>query len=649
MPRRNPSTPISLRAAILGLILSALVSLWGEYAANRLGYEPTATQLPAVLLLPFLVLIVAPNLIVKSLAPHRALARSELIVIFSMGLVASMVPDQAMTKYLLVVVTAPHYFASPENRWVEQFFAYLPDWLVLSNEHGAARMFFEGMPPSQSIPWSAWVVPLFWWCSLIAALMCVGACLVVMLRKQWVDYDRLRFPLGEVSLHLMGTEEDPLRPGEPGLFRMRMFRVGWWLILGVMLWNIVSFWGLWPHVPMMASDSTLLTLNPAFPSLVIRLNLFVFCFFFFVNTEILFSLWVFLLLYILQAGILNRLGFISTSGTIVPGGLVSIQSIGGLIMFVLWGLWMARRHVREVWRKAMGRASHLDDDDELFSYRTAVLGLIVGMFYITCWLHSVGLSIPIILLFLFFLFIFYLTMARVVAEAGLVSVDLPVNAHQFTIGIVGSASLLRPDLTALGLTNAFARNWRTFTMIGLSHMAWLREYIGLDRRHLFRWCCLAFWVSAFTSVGYVIYAGYTFGAQNLRTDLGTDRGVRFYDLISQWINNATRVSEVEVLFFASGVVVMLLITAARYVLYWWPLHPIGMVVVASAPIGNAFLPIFLAWLIQTILLRIGGGRLYRKAQPLFIGILTGYLVGQGLSMLIDSLWFPDSPHPYEVY
>ncbi|MBI4551806.1 MAG: hypothetical protein HY710_06020, partial [Candidatus Latescibacteria bacterium] len=147
---------------------------------------------------------------------------------------------------------------------------------------------------------------------------------------------------------------------------------------------------------------------------------------------------------------------------------------------------------------------------------------------------------------------------------------------------------------------------------------------------------------------YIIVAGYTFGARNLRTDPG-GLGVGFYDLIIQWINNATRVSQLEITFLLSGVVLLLLLSAGRYFFYWWPLHPIGLVVVASGPTVAAVFPIFLAWLIQVILLRIGGGRLYRKVQPLFGGILVGYVLGQGLSFLVDSVWFPDGPHQFDAF
>ncbi len=639
----------SYRAFICGICLAAIVALWGEYASNMMAYEFAATQLPSVILIPFLLLIVLPNVCLSYLAPSIALSRSELIVIFAMGFAASMVPDQAMTKYLLVVITAPYYFASPENRWEELFYPYLPDWLVLQNHGDSVRYFFEGLGPGQSIPWEVWLTPVFWWVSIICTLMFIGACVIVILRRQWVVNERLRFPLGEVALHLMGTKEDPLHPEEPGMFRKPMFRTGFLIMSLVMVWNILSFWEFWPHIPIMASDQVSLVIGRAFPPLQIGMNIFVFCLLFFVNAEILFSMWAFLVLYNLQEGILSMLGVSSTSGTIVAGGLTGIQSIGGLVAFVLWGLWMARKHISQVIKEAMGRPSGLDPSEELFSYRTAVVGLLLGVLYLVFWLSQIGLSFPVMGLFLFLLFVIYLSLARVVAEAGIVSIDLPINSHQFSIGIIGSANISHSDLTTLGVVNGFARNWRTFTMIGTSHIAWLRDFMDTYKSRLFLWCAMAFGVSLLTSMGYLIYAGYTHGAQNLRTDLGTTRGPQFYGLITTWINNATQISEYEILFFGSGFTIMMLMTAGSYLFHWWPLHPIGMVVVMSAPVKKAFFQIFLAWLIQAVLLRIGGGRLYRKTQPLFIGFLVAYLLFQVIALIVDIIWFPNTPHLWEVY
>jgi hypothetical protein len=261
------------------------------------------------------------------------------------------------------------------------------------------------------------------------------------------------------------------------------------------------------------------------------------------------------------------------------------------------------------------------------------------------------------------------------AEAGLVMIDLPINANQFTVGMIGSANVSTPTITGMALTNAFARNWRTFTMIAISHAAWFKDYLGksdhgesmedkekatntkpdeVDTRwdpsaSFFLWMCVAFGIGSTSSLGYLIWAGYRYGEQSLRGGAIGSLGNGFYAMAIAWIDNATRITELEVAFLVGGGIMTFIMTIGRYLFYWWPLHPIGFVVAAAAPIRSAFFPFFLAWLIQVLLLRFGGVRLYQKAQPLFLGMLVGYLIGAGVSYTIDVFWFPDTPHLYENF
>jgi len=58
---------------------------------------------------------------------------------------------------------------------------------------------------------------------------------------------------------------------------------------------------------------------------------------------------------------------------------------------------------------------------------------------------------------------------------------------------------------------------------------------------------------------------------------------------------------------------------------------------------------FVAWLIKVILMRMGGVSLYRKTQPLFLGILVGYILGVVMAYAVDTVWFPDTPHAVEIF
>lgn len=48
---------------------------------------------------------------------------------------------------------------------------------------------------------------------------------------------------------------------------------------------------------------------------------------------------------------MNAIGLVETGAS--PVAAVTSQEIGGLIIFVFWSVWMARSHLRDVWRKAI--------------------------------------------------------------------------------------------------------------------------------------------------------------------------------------------------------------------------------------------------------------------------------------------------------
>ena len=537
-PRSRGSSAITLRAGIIGLALSAVVAFWGQFSADHAGYNyATYAHLPAALLIPFLILILGPHVLLKRLAPAYALTTSELIVVFAMGLIGSMVPDWGMTR----VPGLPHHRAllpcESRKPLGGNVFRYPARVARDQRQDRRGQVFYEGAAPGYQIPWMAWISPLLWWMSCFGALMWTGACIVVILRKQWVSHERLRFPLGEVALNLMGVGKD--RDDSP-MVRTTAFRIGAGLSLAVVCWNISSYWDIVTPVPIMGPDLLQLQVHPSIPDLPIRLNVFVLCFAFFINAEILFSLCFFLLFTTLQRGVLNMLG-ITAATTMSPTGLVGTQSIGALIALVVWGLWMARRHLAAVARRAFRKDLSVDDSGEFFSYRVAVFGLIFGLLYLLAWLYSIGMSLPVSLVLLAVLFTIYLGMARIVAEAGLVAMDLPVTANNFTAGIIGADNLDPSTITALGMTNAFARNWRTFTMIGLSHAAYLQRWMGPATRHLFLWICLAFAVSVVTSLYYYISAGYAVGADNLLSKPG-DLVPFFYNTIMTWNSSVSSVS-----------------------------------------------------------------------------------------------------------
>ena len=86
-----------------------------------------------------------------------------------------------------------YYYATRENEWADLVFPHVHRWMVVHDDD-AVTWFFEGLPEGASIPWAAWIVPLAAWLTFIVAIYLMMITLMVLLRRQWVEHERLLFP-----------------------------------------------------------------------------------------------------------------------------------------------------------------------------------------------------------------------------------------------------------------------------------------------------------------------------------------------------------------------------------------------------------------------------------------------------------------------
>ena len=139
------------------------------------------------------------------------LSPGELGIVFIMSLVGASIPTWGTSTYMIAVIAAPKFFASPENQWQEKVVQYAKDWLMPRDDI-ALKWFYNGLPAGESIPWGAWIAPLFWWTSLVVAIFFLCHCLVAALRKQWVEHERLPHALMEYRVSLLNHRPVPTGP-----------------------------------------------------------------------------------------------------------------------------------------------------------------------------------------------------------------------------------------------------------------------------------------------------------------------------------------------------------------------------------------------------------------------------------------------------
>ncbi|MSS72034.1 MAG: hypothetical protein EXS64_11155 [Candidatus Latescibacteria bacterium] len=361
-----PDRGLTLRASALGVIGVVFINLWVTYAENVVHASRLNLSYFQITLLAVLIALVGGINPMLGWAGRRTggrypwiapLSQGELLVVVAVGIVGGVVPTSGVTGFLLGVIASPFYFASPENGWTDYYHPHLSSWLV-PTDWEALRRFFEG---GGGIDWAAWAVPLAWWAALVVALVWTTACAVVLLRKQWAEHEKLVFPLAAVAVEM--TESVDGRP--PGFTRGRLFWGGAIFAFLLFAWNLVSWFipafpgvSAFPH----AGYYRFLTYSPG-----IYIQPFQFLtigFAYFANTEVLFSVWFFFLLHIVEGGIFNRIGYeigASVDSFSADPATEAWQGFGALGFMVAWRLWVARHHLRDVFRQAWPGQGKADD------------------------------------------------------------------------------------------------------------------------------------------------------------------------------------------------------------------------------------------------------------------------------------------------
>ncbi|MBC7238398.1 MAG: hypothetical protein H5T69_21365, partial [Chloroflexi bacterium] len=113
---------------------------------------------------------------------------------------------------LMPTMAGVNYLADPVNKWDKLFFPHIKKWLVPWNPHGPIKQeivkgYYEGYFYGEPIPWGKWLAPLGIWSILILLVFFSFFCLAVIMRKQWVEGEKLPFPLVQLPLEMM-TEGD---------------------------------------------------------------------------------------------------------------------------------------------------------------------------------------------------------------------------------------------------------------------------------------------------------------------------------------------------------------------------------------------------------------------------------------------------------
>jgi hypothetical protein len=352
----SPLGGISFRAIVLGLILVALVCFIVCYAeliaqSIQIGF----LQMPPVAIGIFFFLTLL-NAGLRKVKRHLSLSSSEMIMIYCMMLVAAMVSSRGIMEKVIPALVTVNYFANPANKWHQLYGPNVKKWLVPFDPRGepqqfVTKRFYEGLRSGETIPWGDWIVPLTAWGVLVLLVVFAFLCLATILRRQWVDNEKLSFPLVQPPLELVRET------AEHSIFRNKLLWGG--VLLPLFVFTLNGLHGVYPNLPLIKLEETLneYLVNPPWNQLYYTPLYFSFAaigFFFLLPSELLFSLWFFALFARVQ-------GVIAAAYNMEPQYMpmygtplfVAYQVVGAYLVLAGYMLYVALPHLKRVLMTAL--------------------------------------------------------------------------------------------------------------------------------------------------------------------------------------------------------------------------------------------------------------------------------------------------------
>ncbi|NLC56343.1 MAG: hypothetical protein GX774_05855 [Armatimonadetes bacterium] len=614
---------ISLRAIILGLAAVVAVCFIVAYAELvTMHIQIGFLQLPPVVVALLFFMVVLSRYAGKARERLRLNAQ-EMMTIYSMMLVAAMITSRGLMEKLIALLVAPNYYANDANRSQKLFFPYIKKWMVPWDPEGEPQQwltlrFYEGLRQGETIPWQPWVLPLAAWAILVLAIFFGFLCLAALLRRQWVDNERLSFPLAQLPLEMARSGDTFLRN-----------RLTWF---GFAIPTILfSLNGLHQIVPTVPSVNLNLSLNQWFPNppysamyyTPIYISFAAIGFFYFLPTDLLFSLWFFFALTRVQDVFAAMFNAPLEAMPLYPTRIyVGYQVLGAYVVLAGYFLYVARPHLRQVWRAAMGRGK-ADDSRELLPYGVAFWGLTASVLVSAAWFMMAGVCWWFALVeILVYFFVVALVMARSVAECGMLMTETsfrPIDMHSV---FAARHTLGGSNLTALGFIDAaFLRDQRGLILTGFLDGLRLGDGVGLRRRAFLPVFAGAIALALLVAGFLHLWIPYHRGGINLYYYVYSGNPLWAFQNHAPAVENPVNFDWRAPVFTMVGVAVALVLVVMRATFFWWPLHPMGYALSASWTLIVFWFPCFVAWVIKAVISRYGGMKYYLIARPFFLGMI----------------------------
>jgi hypothetical protein len=635
---------------LLALVAQAAILVWvvrSEITA-RVFVSSWSLSMPGLLLLVVLRLLGAAR-------RGRGFTQAELLTAYVVTSTTVMLVGYNFMQVMLPSLGTPFAFASETNDW-QRLWPFIPEWLA-PRDPAVLRGLFQG---EATVPWGAWLVPLLAWGSLIFALMMATLSLDLLLAPAWIRQERLAFPMAALPLEVSGAGAS--------LWRNRLLWLG--IAVPAVLQSLLALNYYLPAVPAVVlkhQDVAEQWANPpisALRPLLVGFTPFIVGLAFLAPLDISFSVWFFQWLTKAQRLLALLYGWVDPTDLGTRGEPhLDDQTIGAFLTLGIVLLWHASR---TVW-KADGNTRRQTENAKtpksenakslsgpsfasfaLSRFRvlnrslSPSLLLAACLAYIILFLRAAGFPLGMAAVVLGLYLLTVMVIARVRAEAGFAWTYGPdrftASLGHILVNTAGTTAFAPRSLALLGFFHWLWWDLRFSPMAAQMEALKIGDAVGMPRRGLALLIAGATLLALGVGFAACLVDSYHFGWATAHVYAGPAQGARIGPTLAiQWIENPRLPDGPGVAWMGLGGGITLLLSLARQRLLWWPFHPLGYVMSATATSHAFWSHYFMAWLVKLLILRYGGMRLYRRALPFVLGVILGDVLTQSLWSLICSL------------
>ncbi|HEY0009930.1 MAG TPA: DUF6785 family protein [Tepidisphaeraceae bacterium] len=656
-PRPMAVTWRSVLIGLAGVILICGLTPYNDYVVANTFL--VGNFLPVGLVLILLSVVLGVNLPLRRFWPSAALRPGELAVATIMMLASCSLPSSGLFRYLPGSIVSVYTAASerPESAEVLRR-AEVPSWLIPSVAEidpaaiGTSSVIrqYRGRSADGSVPWGAWLIPMASWGLFIALLWGLLLFLCVIVRRQWAENERLAFPLATVYGALLEAPE----PGRQlnWLFRSR----GFWIAAGSVFLlhafnSLHKYQPLVPEIPLGYNFSGMMADAPlSFMQHGFKTSKLYFCLIgiaFFIQTKMSFSMWAFFVLAQLVYA------FLGSRQIVFDSNMQQDQTFGAMLMLTTVIIYIGRHHWWMVIRHMFGRRRAGEDESRYLPYAFAGWGAMTCFAGLIAFLMFAGVTFIAATAIVLVLVMMLMLVARIVAETGLVYVQLNWQILRFWYYPV----LIPAQPLHTTHTSFFFSGWITalfhdvresfagFFITGLR----VTDHAAYERSHRWRTAApviivvvLALVIGYMTAASSMLWIEYRYAnmLNNAQDPLVNGYGAgqwpstKMLDPAQQY-PGGVRAAHAPAVQIGIGGAVVAVCSVLRLTVSWWPLHPIGYVLLFAWATEVVWFSIFVGWLAKVVIVRLGGSTLLMSGRPVFIGLVVGEAVAAGFWLIVS--------------